>query len=97
MQDTMVGDEGVCWIATALGRGNLPQLEQLYFMGCPNVRAYPSSLSLQLVTRPPCHTSGQPFRFAGGCEDERRLGLGGHALRVAAIGWLVGHMPPRRA
>jgi len=37
MQDTMVSDEGVSWIGTALGRGNLPKLEQLYFMGCPNL------------------------------------------------------------
>lgn len=37
LQDTMIGDEGVCWLATALGRGNLPKLESLYFMGCPNL------------------------------------------------------------
>ena len=38
MQDCMIGDEGVSWLATALGRGNLPKLESLYLMGCPNVR-----------------------------------------------------------
>jgi len=35
LQDSMIGDEGVTWLATALGRGNLPKLESLYLMGCP--------------------------------------------------------------
>jgi len=38
LQDTMISDEGVSWLATALGRGNLPRLESLYLMGCANVR-----------------------------------------------------------
>ena len=41
LQDTMIGDEGVSWIATALGRGNLPKLESWYMMGCPNVSRTP--------------------------------------------------------
>ncbi|KAL1529354.1 hypothetical protein AB1Y20_000306 [Prymnesium parvum] len=37
LQDTMISDEGVSWLATALGRGNLPRLESLYLMGCANL------------------------------------------------------------
>jgi len=36
-QDTMIGDETVSLIGLALGRGNLPKLENLYLMGCPKL------------------------------------------------------------
>jgi len=36
-QDTMIGDETVGMLGLAIGRGNLPKLESLYFMGCANL------------------------------------------------------------